>query len=53
MIWFTSDTHFSHANAIKFTNRPFESVEAMEDGSRNWREWAQAPTQEIDDYDAS
>ena len=31
MLWFTSDTHFGHANAINFTNRPFDSVEEMED----------------------
>ncbi len=27
--WFLADTHFSHANIIKYTGRPFDSVENM------------------------
>lgn len=38
-IFFTSDTHFNHANIIKFCGRPFNSVEEMNDELiRRWNE---------------
>lgn len=30
--WFTSDTHFGHTNIIRFCNRPFANVSAMNNG---------------------
>lgn len=29
-VWITSDHHFGHANIIKFCDRPFDNVEAMD-----------------------
>lgn len=29
MIWFTSDTHFGHANVLGFCGRPWDSIEKM------------------------
>ncbi len=38
MIFAISDTHFDHANIIRYQNRPFASVNEMNDALlRNWR----------------
>ena len=29
MIWYTSDTHFGHENVLKFTDRPWETIQQM------------------------
>lgn len=36
-VFFTSDTHFNHANIIKFCERPFGSIEEMNEALiANW-----------------
>ncbi len=45
-VFFTSDTHFNHANIIKFCNRPFKNVDEMNEALiTNWNKVVSA-----DDY---
>jgi calcineurin-like phosphoesterase family protein len=38
-IFFTSDHHFGHTNILKFSNRPFENIEEMNDELiKRWNE---------------
>ena len=39
-VWFTSDHHFSHGNIIKYCNRPFSSVDDMDNYLiQNWNSY--------------
>lgn len=42
--WFISDTHFSHFNIIRYTGRPFETVEEM-NLIKNWNDCVDANDQ--------
>lgn len=38
-IWFTSDTHFGHANIIRYCDRPYASLAEMDDALvANWNQ---------------
>ena len=36
-LWFTSDTHFNHSNILRFTNRPWSTIEEHDEALiQNW-----------------
>ena len=42
-LWFTSDTHYGHTNIIKYCNRPFQSIEEMNQAlADNWNDRVEA-----------
>lgn len=45
--WWTADLHFGHANIIRYCDRPFDGVEAMDEGLiERWND-AVAPDDEV------
>ncbi len=47
MIWFTSDTHFGHANVLNFTDRPFGDIAHMNRALINAINERVAPTDDL------
>ena len=51
MVFFTADTHFDHANIIRFCNRPFATVEDMNEALiANWNRKVHAMAPRILQY---
>ncbi len=47
MIWFTSDTHFGHANVLHFADRPFGDIAHMNRALINAINERVAPTDDL------